>query len=409
MSVLQQKRIVLGVTGGIAAYKVVQLARDLTLAGALVDVIMTEEARQFVGPLTFQALTRRPVHTELFSLLAETEISHVTLGVEADIVVIAPATAHTIARIAAGLSDDLLTTTVLATRAPVLIVPAMNVNMWANQATVENIATLRRRGMVIIEPDVGRMAENMSGPGRLPEVTAIEDAIRAILGQRHGALRGRHVVVTAGGTHEPLDPVRFIGNRSSGRMGFALAAAARDLGAEVTLIAGPTALPTPGAVSLMQVETAQEMSEAVLRACERCDLLLMAAAVADYRPVEVATEKIKKTLAGGEELVVRLVRNPDILGQLADREDFIKVGFAAETSDLLNYAYDKLRRKKLHLIVANEARSSIGSAESAVIIVGPDGAPRELPRLPKEQIAEAILVEVIRRWPERLGSIDNSS
>ncbi|HEY1015426.1 MAG TPA: bifunctional phosphopantothenoylcysteine decarboxylase/phosphopantothenate--cysteine ligase CoaBC, partial [Herpetosiphonaceae bacterium] len=259
MDSVANKRIVLGVSGGIAAYKVVQLARNLTLAGALVDVIMTEEATKFVTPLTFQALTRRPVHTDMWGLLAETEISHVTLGDRADLIIVAPATANTIARIAAGLSDDMLTTTILASRAPVLIAPAMNVNMWANQATVENVATLRRRGLHVLEPGAGRMAEQMSGVGRLPAVPELEAAVSALLGKISGPLRGWRVVVTAGGTHEALDPVRFIGNHSSGTMGYALAAAARDLGADVALISGPATAQPPLGVALERVESAAEM------------------------------------------------------------------------------------------------------------------------------------------------------
>src|SRR5215212_5596178 len=268
MSVLTGKKLILGVSGSIAAYKVAELARKLTLDGAVVDVIMTLAAQRFVGPATFQALTGRPVLTDMWALPEDGVVGHVALGQRADIVVLAPATANTLARLAAGLSNDLLTTTVLATAAPILCVPAMNTQMYASAATQENIATLRRRGMVILEPDVGRLAEPMVGKGRMPEVSMIEGELRALLGRTSGQLRGRRVVVSAGGTHEPLDPVRFVGNRASGRMGFALASAARDRGAQVLLIAGPTALAVPAAVEVVHVETALELRDAVYAAIE---------------------------------------------------------------------------------------------------------------------------------------------
>src|SRR5215212_2714773 len=242
MSVLSEKKIVLGVSGSIAAYKVAELARNLTLDGAIVDVIMTQAAQRFVGPATFQALTGRPVLADMWALPEDGVIGHVALGQRADLVVLAPATANTLARLAAGLSDDLLTTTVLATKAPVLCAPAMNTAMYQNAATQANLVTLRQRGVVVLEPEVGRLAEPMVGRGRLPTAATIEGELRALLGRTSGPLRGRRVVVSAGGTHEPIDPVRFVGNRASGRMGFALAGAARDRGAQVVLIAGPTAL-----------------------------------------------------------------------------------------------------------------------------------------------------------------------
>lgn len=392
---LSGKRIILGVCGSIAAYKVAELARNLTLAGALVDVIMTESAERFVGTATFQALTGRPVLNDMWSLPEDGVVGHVSLGVNADMVVIAPATANTLARLAAGICDDLLTTTVLVTQAPILCAPAMNPNMYAAAVTQENIATLRRRGFIILEPEEGRMAEPMIGKGRLPEVPTLEGELRALLGQRTGPLRGRKLVVTAGGTHEPIDPVRFVGNRASGLMGYALATAARDLGAAVTLITGPTALTPPPAVTVVRVETAQEMQAAVHTACQDADILVMNAAVADYRPAEAVEQKIKKSDAG---LVLQLVPNPDILGGLAQRRDLFKVGFAAETNDLLANAEGKLTRKGLHMIVANDATASIGQADIQVTLLDASGAVTPLPRQPKQQAAVAVLEAIVERY-----------
>jgi len=400
MTVLAGKKIVLGVSGSIAAYKVAELARNLTLAGAIVDVIMTESAQRFIGAATFQALTGRPVLTSLWDLPEDGVIGHVSLGLRADLVLLAPATANTLARLAAGMSDDLLTTTLLATRAPVLCVPAMNTSMYEHAATQANIATLRQRGMVVLEPEVGRLAEPMVGKGRMPEVATIEGELRALLGRSTGPLRGRRVVVSAGGTHEPIDPVRFVGNRASGRMGFALASAARDRGAQVLLIAGPTALAPPAAVEVVRVETALELRDAVHAAIEGADLLIMNAAVADFRPAELSNEKIKK--GEDETLTLRLVRNPDILAGLADRRDLVKVGFAAETKNLVEYAQSKLERKGLDLIVANEAVASIGHEEIQVALVDAHGVD-VLPRQAKEQAAAVIIDSIIQRWPERLA------
>lgn len=402
MDVLAGKQIVLGVSGSIAAYKVAELARNLTLAGALVDVVMTEAAQRFVGTATFQALTGRPVLTDLWALPEDGIIGHVALGRQANLVILAPATANTLARIAAGLSDDLLTTTVLATTAPVLCVPAMNTHMYTNAATQENIATLRRRGIVVLEPEVGQLAEPMVGIGRLPSPATIEGHARAVLGSRVGPLRGRRIVITAGGTHEPIDPVRFVGNRSSGRMGFALASAARDRGAQVTLIAGTTTLPPPVAIDVVRVETALQMRDAVAAAVAYADLLIMNAAVADFRPAELSHQKIKK--GADEELMLRLVRNPDILAGLADHHDFVKVGFAAETHDLEAYARTKLARKGLDMIIANEAVASIGHDDIAVTLFDAAGS-EALARQPKAQAAAHILEAILQRWPARLAAI----
>lgn len=395
MDLLSGKRIVLGVCGSIAAYKVAQLARDLTLAGAQVDVILTEAAERFVGAATFQALTGRPVLGDMWTLPEDGVVGHVSLGQHADLLAIVPATANTIARLAAGLSDDLLSTTALATPAPILVAPAMNPQMLAAPATQENIATLRRRGITVLEPAEGRMAEPMIGKGRLPEPAILEGEIRALLGRHTGPLRGRRVVVTAGGTQEPIDPVRYVGNRSSGQMGYAIAARARDLGAAVTLISGPTALTPPPAVRLIRVETALEMRDAVQEHSVGADLLVMNAAVADFRPAQTADEKIKKH--GDAGLTLQLVPNPDIVGELGPRRDLFKVGFAAETNDLMANARGKLERKGLDMIVANDAVASIGQPEIALTVIDRDGV-TPLPRRPKVEAADALLDEIVARF-----------
>lgn len=399
MSILTGKHILLGVTGSIAAYKVAELARHLTLDGAVVDVIMTAAAHRFVGAATFQALTGRPVLDDMWALPEDGVVGHVSLGQHADLLVIAPATAHTIARLAAGLCDDLLTTTALATTAPILIAPAMNPRMYEHPATQANIALLRQRGAIVLEPEYGRMAEPVIGRGRLPEPLVIEAEIRALLGRTSGPLRGRRVVVTAGGTHEPIDPVRFIGNRASGRMGYAIAAAARDRGAAVTLISGPATVQPPAAVTLVRVETALEMQREVESAIADADLLIMNAAVADFRPAVVAGQKIKKS--DDEELTIRLVRNPDILASIAHRRNLVKIGFAAETHNLLEYARDKRERKGLDMIVANEAVASIGAEEIQLALIDAQGIER-LPLLPKTAAAEVLLDAIVERFAARL-------
>lgn len=396
MDILSGKRIVLGVCGSIAAYKVAQLARDLALAGAAVDVILTESAERFVGAATFQALTGRPVLTDMWALPEDGVVGHVSLGAGADAVVVAPATANTIARIAAGLSDDLLTTTILATTAPILLAPAMNPAMLANPATQANLAALRARGHTVLEPGEGRMAEHVSGRGRLPEPAQLEGEIRALLGRAAGPLRGRHVVVTAGGTREPIDPVRYVGNRSSGQMGYALAARARDLGAAVTLISGPVALTPPPAVRTILVETALQMQDALTEACQAADMLIMNAAVADFRPAAAADHKIKKQ-PGTTGMTIEMVTNPDLIATMAARRDLFKVGFAAETDDLLANAQGKLERKGLDLIVANDAVASIGAPAIALNLIDRDGVVA-LERQPKAEAAAALLGEIVARY-----------
>jgi phosphopantothenoylcysteine decarboxylase/phosphopantothenate--cysteine ligase len=398
---LDGKRVVLGVCGSIAAYKVAQLARNLTLAGALVDVILTESAERFVGAATFQALTGRAVLHDMWALPEDHQVGHVSLGVNANMVVIAPATAHTLARVAAGLCDDLLTTTVLATRAPVLCVPAMNVHMYAAAATQANIATLRQRGFTVLEPEEGLMAEPMSGKGRLPEPQTIEEEMRALFGRTSGRLRGRRVVVTAGGTRELIDPLRFVSNRSSGMMGYALAAAARDEGAEVTLISAPTALPYPRAVQMVPVETALQMRDAVQETCRAADVLIMNAAVADFRPEHTAAQKIKKQ-GHSEGLTLTLVPNPDILGELAQRQDLYKVGFAAETQDLLHNAGKKLHQKGLHMIVVNDAVTSMSQSDIQVTLIEQNNNVTPLPRASKETAARTIITILTERLEQHI-------
>lgn len=401
MNILSNKHIVLGVCGSIAAYKVAELARHLTLGGAVVDVVMTEAAQRFVGPATFQALTGRAVLDDMWTLPEDGVVGHVALGATADLIVIAPATANTLARLATGVCDDLLTTVVLATKAPVLCAPAMNVQMYAAAATQENIATLRRRGFIVLEPAEGRMAEPVVGKGRLPEPYVLEGEIRAVLGRHVGPLRGHRIVVTAGGTREPIDPVRYVGNRSSGTMGYALAAMARDLGAEVTLISGPTALTPPPAIHLIQVETALQMRDAVLAACNNATMLIMNAAVADFRPQQAVAEKIKKQ--GQDDLTLNLVANPDILAELAQRQDIIKIGFAAETNDLLTNAQTKLARKGLSMIIANDAIASISQPDIQVTLLYNDGRIVPMARMPKQETAEAIFDALVDNFAMEEG------
>lgn len=395
---LRDKRVVLGVCGGIAAYKVVELASRLTKEGALVDVVMTEAAAKFVTPLTFQAITHRTVASDMFRLEGEGSITHVTLGAGADIIVIAPATARTIAKLALGLADDLVVTTYLASAAPLLLAPAMEGNMYSHPATQENLAKLRARGAVVMEPVFGRLASGREGLGRLAEVEEIYRALVAILDAKpaRSDLSAYRIVVTAGGTQEPLDPVRFVGNRSSGKMGYAIAEAARERGAAVTLVAGPTVLGDPVGMKVVHVDTALEMEAAVREAVAGADALIMAAAVADYRPASVAEQKIKKESG---ELTLRLVRNPDILAGLADAP-LLKVGFAAETEELLLHAKEKLRKKKLDMVVANDvtsAGSGFGADTNKVTIVELSGEVTELPLLPKREVAERILDRLAER------------
>jgi len=389
---LSGKTVVLGITGGIAAYKAADLASKLVQTGARVDVIMTAAAREFITPLTFRNITGRPVVTTMWELASEFSVEHVALAEAADVIAIAPATANTIARLAAGIADDMLTCTVLATLAPVVIAPAMNDNMWQNRVTQENVARLKERGFVFVPPAYGRLASGKTGTGRLADIPVILGTIRQVLG-RNGDLAGRRIVVTAGGTREAIDPVRFIGNRSSGKMGFALAEAARDRGASVTLITAPVALPDPAGMEVVHVESVTEMKDAVAAATAGADALIMAAAPADYVAKDVAGQKIKK---GRDELSVPLVPAPDILGEVSG--SFIRVGFSAETENLLQNALEKLQRKHLDLMVANDvtaADSGFGADTNRVTLIGRDGQAEELPLMTKHEVANRVLDRVV--------------
>ncbi len=398
---LKDKRILLGVTGGISAYKTCTLASHLTQAGAQVDVVMTEAATRFVAPLTFQALTGRPVYTDLWETPGEglpSHIAHIGLAHAADLIVIAPITANTMAKLAQGLADNLLTTAALAASCPMVAAPAMDVGMWSHPATQANAATLRERGVHFAGPARGRMASGLEGEGRMLEPDEILGHIRLVLG-RDGPLAGRRVIVTAGPTRERLDPVRFLSNPSSGRQGFALAQAAVDRGAEVTLITGPANLPTPVGAERVDVTTTQEMHDSVISAVERADVLLMAAAVTDYRPDAVASQKIKK---GTGDLALRLVRTPDILSAVAVRwaqtgTPRVVVGFAAESQELIDNARAKLATKNLDMIVANDVTApdaGFATETNRVVILDRAGGVEELPLMSKAAVAEAILDRV---------------
>ena len=391
---LENKHVALGVTGSIASYKAVDLASKLVQNGALVDVIMTGEATRFVTPLTFQSIAHRPVITDIFAPQSELSMDHVAVAERADIVVVAPATAHTIAKIAWGLADDALTTTILATRALALIAPAMDANMYDNPATRENIEKLKTRGYVIVGPAEGRLASGLMGKGRLVETQELLGHIRAVLGKTSD-LAGRKVVVSAGGTQEPIDPVRFISNRSSGKMGYAIAEAARDRGANTVLVSAPTSLSDPAGIQVVKVENARQLREAVLRECKDADTLIMAAAVADWRPLNVSSQKVKK--GASETWSVELTRNPDILSEV-NGNNLVKVGFAAESEDLLSNAQSKLVGKGLHLIAANDitaADSGFSTDTNKITLLDRDGGIEELPLMTKYEVGHHILDRVV--------------
>lgn len=406
--ILEGKNVVLGVTGGIACYKAIDLCSKLVQAGANVDVILTEAALAFVTPLAFQTLSKRPVSVDMFKLLDSMDMAHISLAKKADVLVIAPATANTLAKLATGLADNLLTTTALSCTAPLVLAPAMDAEMWEHPATQANARLLAQRGAVIVGPGEGRLASGRMGRGRLVDTAELLAAIRQTLG-RHGPLAGLRVLVTAGGTQEPLDPVRHLGNRSSGRMGYALAEAARDMGARVTLVSANVALPPVLGVEMKQVGTAAEMAEAVLERRAQTDVLIMAAAVADYRPAQRAAQKIKK--AAGE-LTLTLERTQDILGAVAQARDDgwprLVVGFAAETENLLANAQDKLARKRLDLMVANDVTANdagFGAEDNRVILLAQGAEPVALPLMNKFDVAERILTRVAAMWEERYGAV----
>jgi phosphopantothenoylcysteine decarboxylase/phosphopantothenate--cysteine ligase len=390
---MSNKTVVLGVTGSIAAYKAVDLASKLTQAGARVDVIMTESATEFISPLTFRNITGRPVVTSMWDSESEYSVEHVALAEAADIVVIAPATANIIAKLACGIADDMLSCIVLATKAPIIIGPAMNVNMYQNQVTQENISKLKGRGFTFISPEYGRLASGKIGVGRLADVEEILATIYRVLGE-NGDLAGTRIVVTAGGTQEAIDPVRCLTNCSSGKMGYAIAEAARDRGADVVLITAPCAISVPYGINVSNVITAEGMFKAVKKETAKADVLIMAAAVADYRPAKASASKIKREQVSS--LALELERTPDILGQV--KGSFMRVGFAAETENLVVNAKKKLKDKQLDLIVANDITipdCGIGADANKVVIINSAGRVEELPLLPKKEVADRILDKVV--------------
>ena len=394
---LTGRHVVLGVTGGIAAYKAVGLLRRLTERGARVTVVMTAAAKRFVAPLTFQTLSGRPVYDDLFD--PREEIVHLTLAERADLVLIAPATANTISRLAAGAASDLLSSVALSARCPVMLAPAMDAVMWEHPLVRRNLDTLKGIGVAIIPPEIGPLASGLVGPGRLASEEAILGAVEARLAAA-GPWAGERVIVTAGPTREAIDPVRTITNRSSGKMGYALAEAARARGASVTLIAGPTGLPAPPGVEVVSVETAEEMRRAVLARIDRATVLVMAAAVADYRPTVSAPSKMKKS---GAPLTIELEPTADIVSEVTRRAAGVfVVGFAAETERMVERATDKLRAKRLDLIVANDVSQpgiGFGADVNEVTLIDRTGAVTALPRLPKRVVADRVLdrVHALRR------------
>jgi phosphopantothenoylcysteine decarboxylase/phosphopantothenate--cysteine ligase len=397
MNRLQGKRLVLGVTGSIAAYKAVSLLRTLKAQGAEVSVVMTKSATKFVTPLTFSVLSGRAVCTELWP--DDHTLAHLALTDRADAVVIAPATANCLAKSAVGMADDLLSTVLLGAQCPVLMVPAMDGGMWEHPAVQTNVQTLRSRGVLVLSPDTGPLASGQVGVGRFPDEGAILAALTSSFSIQT-TWSDRCVLISAGPTQEPIDPVRFLSNRSSGKMGYALAEAARDRGAKVVLVTGPTALPFPSGLDVIQVETAEEMHHAVLARLSWATVVIMAAAVADFRPAVSEQRKIKK--AGKASMMVELVPTPDILEAVAQqRSTQVVVGFAAETDGLLEQAQDKLRRKQLDLILANAVGvpgTGFGADDNAGILVAADGSITELPVMSKREMAERILdgVEKVR-------------
>lgn len=393
---LNGKTVVLGVTGGIAAYKAVEIAGRLVKKDADVFVIMTESATKFVTPLTFQEITKNPVVSDMWGEVKHWHVEHIALATKADYFLIAPATANCIGKIAHGIADDMLTTTVMATTAPIIIAPAMNTNMYQNAATQDNLAILKKRGYHIITPASGMLACGVEGIGRLPEPSVIVDEVVALASAKQD-LVGKRILVTAGGTHEPLDPVRFIGNRSSGKMGYAVAEAAQARGAEVILVSGPTALARPQGVQFVSVETTKEMFDAVMGVFDSVDVVIKAAAVADYRPKICAEQKIKKN---DSEFTVVLEKNPDILLHLGQnkKEGQILVGFAAETNDLIKHAKQKIEKKNLDMIVANDvtAKGAGFNVDTNIVkLLYPSGAIEECQQMTKREVADIILNKVV--------------
>jgi phosphopantothenoylcysteine decarboxylase / phosphopantothenate---cysteine ligase len=393
---LEGKTVVLGVTGGIAAYKAADLASNLVQLGADVHVLMTRSATAFVGATTFAALTQNPVHDSVIENWESGYTGHISLGQSAHALVIAPATANTIAKLALGLADDMIGTTALTTLAPIVIAPAMEHEMFHHAATQGHIETLRKRGAIFVGPDQGRLASGEYGEGRLTSAANITGAVRQAIGA-NGLLAGKTIVVTAGGTFESLDPVRYIGNRSSGRMGYALAQSVIDAGGRCVLITGPSLLPTPYGACVHKVESAVQMNIAVHEQVPSADAIIMTAAVADYRPSHQSITKIKKRDGEGG-LTVELDRNPDIIGSLRDAS-LVRIGFAAETNDHIIYGSDKLNKKNLDMVVVNDAVDTIGSANSAATIISRSEEPLVLPKMVKERLASVI----VARLPQMLA------
>ncbi|MBI3768446.1 MAG: bifunctional phosphopantothenoylcysteine decarboxylase/phosphopantothenate--cysteine ligase CoaBC [Deltaproteobacteria bacterium] len=387
------KTVVVGVSGGIAAYKICETVRLLAQAGATVQVILTRAAEEFVTPLTLQTLSGHPVARHTFDLTEESEIGHIRLADTADALLVAPATANVVAKLAAGIADDLLTTVVLATRAPVLVAPAMNVHMWENVTVQANVARLRETGRLLIEPDSGALACGYEGAGRLPEPDVLVEEVAVAVSEK--SLVGRHVLVTAGPTWEALDPVRHLANRSSGKMGFAVAKVARRRGARVTLVTGPTALEDPRGIECVHVTSAREMEKAALQHAAAADCVVMAAAVGDYRPVEIARHKIKR---GRGDLDLRLTANPDILARISALPgQRLLVGFAAETRDLVANARRKLQAKGVQLMVANDVTAPDAGFDvdtNVVTLIDRTGRVERLDKMSKEDVAGAILDRV---------------
>ncbi len=392
---LEKKHIILGISGGIAAYKAVEILRELTRLGASVEVVMTQNAKNFITPLTFQTLSGNPVYSEMFTLLKQFEIPHVSLADKAHLVLIAPATANLIGKMAGGIADDLLSTLILAATSPILVAPAMNPNMYENPIVQSNLKRLKELGYGIIEPEEGMTACGWEGKGRLAETEVIIEEIRVALAKKD--LKGKKILVTAGPTEEDIDPIRFISNRSSGKMGYVLAKVARRRGGEVTLVSGPTHLPIPKGVRFIGVKRAVEMAEAVLKNYEDFSIIVKAAAVADWRPKEMMEEKIRESKGP---FTLELVSNPDILFELGQRKgERILVGFAAETQDLVSNAQKKLKTKNLDLIVANDVTkegAGFGYDTNQVKIIDREGNMEELPLMNKEEVAERVWDRVAR-------------
>jgi phosphopantothenoylcysteine decarboxylase/phosphopantothenate--cysteine ligase len=396
---LQGKKIVLGVTGGIAIYKVVDLVSKLRKQGAEVRVMMTKHSTEFVAPLLFQQISGHKVATTMWTGNEEFNVEHIALAEWADFVLVAPATANILAKMACGIADDLVSTVLLASKKPIIVCPAMNTGMLENAATQANIKTLQGRGIVVMNPDSGHLACGTTGAGRLPEVPEIIAFLENYLASQTGDMRGLKVLVTAAGTREPIDPVRYVGNRSSGKMGYAVATCAAARGAKVTLVSGPSALKAPLNVTTINVETTQEMLEACNKAYPDVDIVIMAAAVADYRPRDVATQKIKKQ--NEDALTVVMDKNPDILKHLgAEKKQQFLVGFAAETQNLIANAKEKVQKKNLDMIVANDVTlkgAGFNTDTNVVKFLYPDGKIEELAQMSKAQVAEELLNRVMAR------------